>query len=110
MTGARIIAKVNTIFFNRVKKNNYIVHLRFAFSSGDSPRQISFYILSRMEEYTPFESNKPDLFFIDLKYTQRPPNDLVIILGTLIEAGSNIKKRKNERIIITPETLRMLKI
>jgi hypothetical protein len=110
MTGARIIAQVNMLFFNRVKSNNDIVHLRFAFNKGDSPGQISFYVLARMEEYTPFESNKPDLYFIDLKYTQRPPNDLVIILGTLIEAGATIKKRKNERIVITPETLRMLKI
>lgn len=110
MTGARVIAQVNTLFFNRVKSNNDIVHLRFAFHKGDSPGQISFYVLARMEEYTPLESKKPDLYFIDLKYAQRPPNDLVIILGTLIEAGATIKKRKNERIAITPESLRMLRI
>lgn len=110
MTGARIIAQVNNIFFSRVKSNNDIVHLRFAFSKGEGPGLISFYVLAKMEEYAPFESNKPDLYFIDLKYTQRPPNDLVIILGTLIEAGSTIKKRKNERIAITPESLRMLRI
>ncbi|MBN2532694.1 MAG: PilZ domain-containing protein [Spirochaetales bacterium] len=110
MIGARIIAQVDMLFFNRVKTNNNIVHLRFAFQKGDSTGQISFYVLSKMEQYTPFESNKPDLYFIDLKYNQHPPNDLVIILGTLIEAGSMIKKRKDERIAITPESLRMLRI
>jgi hypothetical protein len=110
MTGARIIAQVNNVFFNRVKSNNDILYLRFAFSKGDSPGIISFYVLARMEQYTPFESNKPDLFFLDLKYTQRPPNDLIITLGTLIEAGTAIKKRKNERIAITPEVLRLMRI
>jgi hypothetical protein len=45
-----------------------------------------------------------------LQFTQRAPDDLIQIMGRLLDANVNSVKRKNERIILTNETIRRLKI
>jgi hypothetical protein len=42
------------------------------------------------------------------EYSQRPPDSLIQILGVMLEASSVSKKRKDERIILTPDTTRKL--
>ena len=46
--------------------------------------------------------------FVSLEFTQRPPDDLIQILGSLLEANSNAQRRKDERIVITPESMKKL--
>jgi len=45
-----------------------------------------------------------------LQFTQRPPDDLIEIVGKILEANINSAKRREERILITPETTRKLNI
>jgi hypothetical protein len=45
---------------------------------------------------------------ISVEFTQRPPDDLIQILGTLLEANANAQRRRDERIIVSPETLKKL--
>jgi hypothetical protein len=50
----------------------------------------------------------PDVHFVTLEFTQRPPDDLIQILGSLLEANANSQRRRDERIIVTPETQKKL--
>jgi hypothetical protein len=45
---------------------------------------------------------------LTIEYTQRPPNDLIGILGGLLEANWNSQQRREERIAITPENIKKL--
>jgi hypothetical protein len=45
-----------------------------------------------------------------LQFTQRPPDDLIEILGRILDANVNSAKRREDRIIITPDTSRKLNL
>ena len=49
-----------------------------------------------------------DLAIITLSFTQRPPDDLIEIVGSLLEANINAVRRKEERVVINEETKRKL--
>ena len=48
--------------------------------------------------------------FLSLSYTQRPPDNLIEVLGSLLEASMNSQKRSEERILINPASLKKLGI
>jgi hypothetical protein len=110
MKGAQIIIDSSNMFFDHLRKNNQKVFLRFAFRRMENTNPLTFFIQSKVEGYTPLPQKK-NLYFMRLTYMQRPPDDLIGILGMLLEeASSNMAKRKEERIIVTPDVLRSLKI
>jgi hypothetical protein len=47
---------------------------------------------------------------LTMQFTQRPPDDLIEIMGRLLDANMNSTKRREERILLTPEALRKLQI
>jgi hypothetical protein len=84
------------------------VSLRFSLQTADQHEPISFFVSARIVGFNPYNQGHPDLNFITLKYTQRPSDDLIALLGQLLEANVNSKKRREERIEIEPETIRKL--
>jgi hypothetical protein len=48
------------------------------------------------------------VYFLNLAYSQKPPDDFINIIGRLLDANLNAAKRKEERIVLTPETIRGL--
>jgi hypothetical protein len=44
-----------------------------------------------------------------LQFSQHPPDDLIEIVGRILEANVNCSKRKDERIAINAETLRKIR-
>ncbi|MDR1748081.1 MAG: PilZ domain-containing protein [Spirochaetaceae bacterium] len=105
---AKIIIGTKSGAFARISKDAVTVNLRFCFQPPDN-RSIAFYVTSRVVSILPYE-NSQDLAIVTLNFTQRPPDDLIEIIGTLLEANANSVKRKNESIIITPDSLRKLHI
>jgi len=108
MVGARIIIQANALFFEELNESNKWVSLRFAFSRSDKHFPLTFFIKSKVESFNPFNSSTPNLHLINLKYAQRPPDDLIEILGMIIEMNSNAKQRQHERIDIGVETIETL--
>jgi hypothetical protein len=80
--------------------------LRFAFKIPDKSEPISFFIPAKITGFNPYNKENPDTYFASLTYTQKPPDDLIEILGGMLEANINAKRRKEERIIITPDVIR----
>lgn len=108
MAGAKVVANLTKDFFNKIREANNIVSLRFAFNQPDKPDPLAFFIPSKITGYNPYSKEKPDLMFVTLEFTQRPAEDLIAILGQLLETNVNSKKRKEERIDITDEVQRSL--
>jgi hypothetical protein len=84
------------------------VSLRYCFIEPDNTL-LSFFVSGRVSDVTPY-MNSQDLAVITLTFTQRPPDDLILKLGTLIEANLNSVQRREDRIIINADSLHKLNI
>ena len=110
MTQAKIIASVSTDLFEKIRDANNLVSLRFSFKGEGKKGPISFFLSGKITGFTPYSKENKALNFISLDYTQRPPDDLIAILGRLLEANITSKKRKEDRIDLSPDAIGKLGI
>lgn len=82
------------------------IQLRYCFIEPDNT-PLTFFVSGKVAGITPY-MNAQNLAVVTLAFTQRPPDDLILKLGTLIEANRNSVQRREERIVITPDSLRKL--
>lgn len=108
MSGAKLIANIDNDLSEKVREANNLASLRFSFDHPDKKTPVAFFISAKVSEFSAYSDERPELNFITLKYTQRPSDDLIATLGTLLDANINAKRRKEERVEINPETLRKL--
>ncbi|HKL86341.1 MAG TPA: PilZ domain-containing protein, partial [Treponemataceae bacterium] len=109
LTGAKIIAGMKSGIYEKIQQGTTSVSLRFSFLDQDKNEPKSFFISSKVLGVNQY-GGSPDLILISLSYTQRAPDDLIEILGSLLEANINSAKRKEDRILITPDSMRKLGI
>ena len=76
--------------------------------SGDG-QLMSFFVSAHVTNIVPY-MNSADLAVITINFTQRPPDDLIEIVGRLIEANTNAIRRKEERIFINEDSKRKLNL
>ena len=107
--GAKIVANVKSGLLQKLERANNMVSLRFCFKIADKANPVTFFINTRSVGYSPYAGSQ-DVALFSLQFTQRPPDDLIEIMGRILEANINSAKRREERIIITPETTRKLNI
>ncbi|MCL2706122.1 MAG: PilZ domain-containing protein [Spirochaetaceae bacterium] len=100
MNKGRVIVNIGDNFISKVNKSSGLISLRLAFNVPEKHDIISFYINAKITGYSAYTEGESDLNYAFLSYTQRPPDDLIIILGQLLEANINFQKRKDFRIII----------
>ncbi|KGM43908.1 hypothetical protein JY97_04310, partial [Alkalispirochaeta odontotermitis] len=86
-----------------------LVYLRYCFQKEDSNDIISFIVHSRVIGFTQYGDNK-EIYFAQLEYTHRPPDALIEIIGAMLDANVNAKRRKEERIIIDTNNMRRLSL
>lgn len=109
LVGARVIVAMSDKLLIPLRRNN-TVSLRYSFYKKDSKGDFfSFFVNSRITEIVQCDEKK-QLHFVQLAFTQRPSDDLIQILGNLLDARKNAAMRKEERIVATPEALRYLEI
>jgi len=108
MSHAKVIANLNPSFYDAAKKADNLIQLRFAFRRVEKSDPLTFFIAAKIDGFTPYEKKKGDLNFISIHYTQKPPDDLIEILGLLLEAKECSKNRQAERIVITLDSSRVL--
>jgi len=107
---AKIILSLTKESLEKIRKANNLVSLRFSFMLPDRTEPVTFFVSAKVSGYTPYKKDENELMFLTLSYTQRPPEDLIEILGTLLDAALNSQKRAEDRIPITPESLSKLGI
>jgi len=108
MAGAKVISDVKAAFFSSLRQTNGKLALRWCFKLPDKVEPITFFVACHATGFTPYNAQEPDVQIITLEYTQQPPDDLIEIIGSLMETHSNAKRRKDERIIVSPDTLKKL--
>jgi hypothetical protein len=68
---------------------------------------VTFFVAARVMGQAPYGGSE-DIALFALQFTQRPPDDLIEIMGRLLDANVNSAKRREERIIISAESQRKL--
>jgi hypothetical protein len=107
--GAKLVINTKSGILQKLERANNIVSLRYCFRFSEKGNPVSFFLNARSMGYTPY-SNSADVALFSLQFTQRPPDDLIEIMGRILDANVNSAKRHDERIIISPESLRKLNI
>lgn len=103
-----IVGTTGGAFAEITKKDGPAVQIRYCFIEPDNT-QLPFFVSGKVSNVTPY-MNSQNLAIVTLAFTQRPPDDLILKLGNLIEANQNAINRREERIVITPNSLRKLGI
>ncbi len=93
-------------FFQAIQKAGGHLSVRLTFNRSDKPDPLTFYVAGRMTGATPYNPQNPHAQLVALEFTGRPSDDLIQVLGVLLEANTNAKRRRDERIVITPDTLK----
>ncbi len=110
MTSAKILANLSGSLNEALRNNTNTVQLRFSFLTADKQDSISFFVPAKVSGINPYGEKNKELFFASLQFTQRPPDDLIEIIGRLLEANVNAKRRADERIELTPHSIQQLAI
>jgi Tfp pilus assembly protein PilZ len=106
LSQAKIIIGTNSGAYSYLIKEKGSANLKFHFVR-EKGQVISFFVASKVTNIAPF-GDSTDLVLVTLQFTQRPPDDLIAILGEFIEANVNFVSRKNERVVLTPDVRRKL--
>jgi hypothetical protein len=110
LSGAKIIASVTQEMNERIRRANNVINIRYSFTQPDKAAPLIFFMTAKVTGFTPYGKDKGDLTFISCEFTQRPPDDLIVILGRLLDASIASTKRKEERIPMQDKTMRNLGI
>jgi hypothetical protein len=107
--GAKIVANIKTGILQKLQQANNYVSLRFCFKNAETGNPVTFFVAARAVGQAPYGGSK-DVAIMSLQFTQRPPDDLIEIMGRLLDANVNSAKRKEERILISAESQRKLNL
>jgi hypothetical protein len=107
-SGAKIIVSNKQALTDRIAKANNAVSLRFSFRFSDKPDPVSFFIGAKVLGFSTYAVGGGDLQYASLQYTQRPPDDFIDIMGRLLEANMNSARRRDERILLNPDSMRRM--
>jgi hypothetical protein len=94
LIGAKIIANTKSKLFEKIRAANSLVQLRFSFAQEDKTDPLTFFVSGKVTGYTPYSKENQDLSFINISYTQRPPDDLISYLGNFSRPISTRKSGK----------------
>lgn len=106
--GAKILVTTKQALSERIKRANGLVSLRFSFKLSEKEDPIAFFVSGRVTGYAPYAQSNGTLQFVNIQYTQRPPDDFVEILGRMLEANVNSTRRREERVALTPDAMRKI--
>ena len=107
--GAKIVVNTKSGIIRKMEQANNMASLRFSFMNPDTGNPVTFFVNSRAAGTVPYGGSS-DMEMLTLQFTQRPPDDLIEIMGRVLDANINSAKRKEERIQITPDSLRRLNL
>jgi len=108
LCGSKIIIVLPNKLLTKLQKKT-LVYLRYCFQKEDSSDTIGFIVQSRIVGFTRYGENG-EVYFAQLEYAKRPPDALIEILGAMLDANVNAKRRSEERIVINAKNMRRLNL
>lgn len=106
---AKVIVNAKSGLHGKIQQANNLVSLRFSFRISDKTDPLMFFVSARAAGAAPYGGSQ-DVAMLTIQFTQRPPDDLIEIMGRLLDANINSAKRREERILLTTDTMRKMQI
>jgi hypothetical protein len=106
-SGAKVVANVKTGLLAKLQTTNNFVSLRLCFRAPGETNTVTFFVAARVIASAPY-GNSQDVNMFTIQFSNRPPDDFIEIMGRILDANVNSKKRREDRIPLTPENLRKL--
>ena len=107
---AKIVANIKSGLLKKLQQANNTVSLRLCFKNTEhEANPVTFFVASRVVGTMPYK-NSEEVSMLTLQFTQRPPDDLIEIIGRILDANVNSSKRRDERILLNTESQRRLKL
>ena len=107
--GAKVVVNIKSGILQKLERANNMMSLRFCFKIADKGNPVAFFVNTKSLGYTLYGGSE-DMAIFNLQYTQRPPDDLIEIIGRILDANVNSAKRRAERITITADSARKLNL
>ena len=107
--GAKVVVNIKTGIIQKLERANNMISLRFCFKNAETGNTVTFFINTKAAGYAPHGGSE-DIVLLKLQFAQRPPDDFIEIMGRILDANVNSAKRREERIFITPDSIRKLNI
>ena len=108
MKGAKVIINMNPDSFELLKRANNFVNLRLAFFKPEDKNSLVFYVPANVDGYKNFNEKHKDTYIFSLSFTQKPSDDLITILGSIIQEKEKFEKRQDKRITINSKIVQEL--
>jgi hypothetical protein len=108
MSGGRVIAEVGQNLRDILQRSNNMTSLHLGFHQAQDSHASTFFVTSRVESFSEYHPQKPQMQFITLEFTQKPSEILIGILGSIIEIKSNELRRRDERVVLTPDVMKKI--
>ena len=110
LEGAKVLATTKPGLNEKIAKSNNLISLRYSFKVPYKQDPVSFFVSAKASGFAPYVQSNGTLQFISIQYSQRPPDDFVEIIGTILEANMNAARRRDERIILSAEAMRKINL
>jgi hypothetical protein len=106
---AKVVANIRSGLLEKLQRANNTASLRFCFRNAETGSTVTFFVSGRTAGYAPY-GGSDDVALFSLQFTQRPPDDLIEIMGRLLDANVNSSKRREERILLTSDAIRKMNL
>jgi hypothetical protein len=107
--GAKVAVNIKSGLIAKLQQANNMVSVRFCFKDPNEGEQVTFFVAARSVGYLPYGGSQ-DVALFTVQFTQRPPDDLIEIMGRLLDANFNSTKRRDEWIVLNTEGIRRLSL
>jgi hypothetical protein len=108
MKGARVIAEVGQDLREALARSNGATALHLGFHQAHQKEASLFFVPARVESFSEYHPQKPQMQFITLELTQRPSDLLIEVLGSILEIKTNALRRRDERVVLTPDVMKRI--
>ncbi len=109
LEGAKVILNLKADQLERLRTSSNLGSLRYCFRQTDKGEPLTFFVGIRVKGYNRYNSGPhKDLYFMTLEFSQRPPDDLIEIVGHFLEANVNSTKRRDERIPVNEKIIQKI--
>jgi hypothetical protein len=108
MAGARVIAELTPSMVAELGRLNNSASLRLGFRQKDEPVPATFFVNAKVDSLTEYNAHRPHARFAALSFMQQPSDVLIGVLGSLLEINANAARRRDERIVLTPESMKRI--
>jgi len=108
--GAKVLANAKTGLLDRLGRTKKSASLRLSFrNSEDKGNPVTFFIPCRVGDCSPYKGSG-EVSVLSVRFTQRPPDHFIEIMGRVLNARANSTKPGGERILITADSGRRLRL